>query len=532
MKRLPVGIQSIREILNERYVYVDKTEYVYTLMNDAKHYFLSRPRRFGKSLLLDTISSVFSGDKELFKGLWIYDSDCEFIKHPVIRLDMSGISNGSPDILEKSLFLELKKRIGADGLDIPDAYPADMLKFLIEGLYEKYGQKVVVLIDEYDKPMLDHLTNLQTAEANRDILRGFYGILKSMDKYLRFTFITGVTKFAKTSIFSGLNYLYDISLSMKYANICGITNANLNEYFDEHISKLTSLSDFNHIANLHDEILKWYDGYSWDGKTRVLNPFSLLCFFAHKKFFGFWFESGSPKFLIDLIKKNPETYIKINKSKISEFMLDAADFYRLAPESLMFQSGYLTISKIDITRGAPVYHLIMPNHEVRETLNLHIIAGFADCGGDGAQMAKYEMEDALQAGDLAEIRAILKRLFASIPYNLHVDVEAYYHSIFYAVMTVLGFNIDAEVAVSKGRIDAVLELSDKIYVMEFKYENCAPDADAKEKHALFDKALENGMNQIKNRGYQNKYAGGGKVVYLAAFAFLGRDDIEMEVEII
>ena len=224
MKKLPLGIQNIREILEDGYVYVDKTKYVYELINGMKCYFLSRPRRFGKSLLLDTIAEVFSGDKELFKGLWIYDSDYSFPKHPVIRLDMSNIANDNPDVLKVSLSIALKERIREEGLTVPGEQPSDIFQYLIKGLYSKYNRKVVVLIDEYDKPILDHILDVETAEANRMVIKGFYGVLKSMDPFLRLTFITGVSKFTKTSIFSEMNNLLDITLMKKYANICSNTS--------------------------------------------------------------------------------------------------------------------------------------------------------------------------------------------------------------------------------------------------------------------------------------------------------------------
>jgi len=253
-------------------------------MNNAKYYFLSRPRRFGKSLLLDTIAETMSGNKELFKGLFIYDSDYSFEKHPVLRLDMSKIANKTSEVLEKSLYDELMKRVCSEGFDFDYETPSTLYSSLIEALYKKYNQRVAVLIDEYDKPILDHLTNTGIAEANRQVLRGFYGILKSMDPYLSLTFITGVSKFTKTSIFSEMNNLLDITMTKQYANICGITIDDLGTCFKEHIKDLSTLDNFKRYDSISDEILAWYDGYSWDGESRVINPFSLLSFFAQKRF--------------------------------------------------------------------------------------------------------------------------------------------------------------------------------------------------------------------------------------------------------
>jgi len=528
MKKLPLGIQSFRKIITEGYVYVDKTPYIYDLLNSASYYFLSRPRRFGKSLLLDTIGEVFGGDKELFCGLAIYDSDYDFVKYPVIRLDMSNIANKTPEILEDSLAASLRQRIKDEDLDITDTIPSDMFKHLINGLCKKYGQRVVVLIDEYDKPILDHLHDIEIAEANRQVIRGFYGILKSMDPYLRFTFMTGVSKFTKTSVFSELNNMLDITLLKKYANICGVAKGDLEKYFGEHLEHLSTLNKPKHCHNIHDEILAWYDGYSWDGETKLINPFSLLSFFMQERFAGFWYASGTPKFLIDLIKKHPSAYTNLNNLEVSEFMLDTIEFDKIAIEPLLFQTGYLTIKKILPTQGQPLYLLGMPNFEVREAFNMQIVAALTESGELRAGQAQIEICRALNNGNLQKMLDILRGLFASIPYELHIDREAYYHSIFYAVMSVLGFDMDVEVSVAKGRVDAVLELEETVYIMEFKYKNCPPKASEIDKQALFAAALTEAMDQLNDRGYSAKYLGSGKTIYKVAFAFLGRDDIEMK----
>ena len=546
MKKLPLGIQSFRKIIEGGYVYVDKTQYIYNLINNASYIFLSRPRRFGKSLLLDTIGEVFSGDRELFKGLWIYASDYGFAKHPVIRLDMSGISAENPDALKRSLASALRKRIEdenlyeshseslgerlGENLDIADEIPSDMFKRLIEALCKKHGQRVVVLIDEYDKPILDHIDNFEVADANRQVIKGFYGILKSMDPYLRSTFITGVSKFTKTSLFSELNNFFDITLTEEYSNICGVAIEELGEYFGEHIVSLSALESFKQYGNLRDEILAWYDGYSWDGKTRAINPFSLISFFMQKRFAGYWFASGSPKFLIDLIKKKPGDYTNLTNMELSEYMLDMAELGKIAVEPMLFQAGYLTVKETIQTRGSPAYRVGMPNFEVREAFNLNVVSALTENDEVRTGRMRLDIDRALQAGDLQRMLEALRSFFASIPYNLHIEQEAYYHSVFYAMMSALGFDMDVEVSVSKGRIDAALELGDKAYVMEFKYKKCPPGASAAEKQKLSKEALDEAMRQIGDRGYSAKYKGSGKDVYQAAFAFLGRGDIEMRVE--
>jgi len=247
VKKLPLGIQNFRKIIESDYVYVDKTQHIYNLMNDVSYYFLSRPRRFGKSLLLDTIAEVFGGDSELFKDLWIYDSGYNFKKHPVIRLDMSNIANKTPEVLENSILSYLKKCYLAEEFIFDDNIISDAFKNLVYLMYEKYNERVVVLIDEYDKPILDHIDDTDIATRNRKVLSGFYGILKSMDPYLRMTFITGVTKFSKASVFSVLNNMKDISMAEDYAEICGIPIDSLDEYFGEHIEQLKSLGALRNL---------------------------------------------------------------------------------------------------------------------------------------------------------------------------------------------------------------------------------------------------------------------------------------------
>ena len=530
MKNLPLGVQTFKEVISGNHIYADKTKYIYNLLNRTKYNFLSHPRRFGKSLLLDTIAEVFGGDRELFRGLWIYDSDYEFEKHPVIRLDMSAIATETPEILKKSLASSLKKRISDEALAIDDEIPSDMFKHLIEGLCEKYQKRVVVLIDEYDKPILDHLDNTELAEANRRVIRGFYGILKPMDQYLRFSFVTGVSKFTKTSIFSELNNLNDITMSEDYANICGIPVESLDECFGEHIRALSEHKNFKQYDSLGDEILSWYDGYSWDGESRVINPFSLICFFQQKRFGSFWYASGTPKFLVGMIKKKPESYLALNNLKLTERLLDSFEMEKMEIEPLLFQTGYLTVKEVLPTRGSPVYLLDIPNFEVRDAFSMQVLSALTEGGDTKTEQTQIEIKEALEAGDLQKMLDLLRALFASIPYNLHVELEAYYHSIFYVAMTLLGFDMGLEVSSSRGKIDAALELGDKVYVMEFKYEKCPLDESPENKKLLFEKALGEAMAQIKNKKYSERYKGRGKAIYHAAFAFLGRDDIEMQFD--
>jgi len=339
-----------------------------------------------------------------------------------------------------------------------------------------------------------------------------------------------VSKFTKASIFSELNNLLDITLTERYASICGIAVEELEKYFGKHIRFLASRSDFGSYESLCDEVLAWYDGYSWDGKKRVINPFSLLSFFKQGRFSGFWYSSGTPKFLMDLIKERPKGYTDLGNLEIGEWALDTFDIRRIEVEPLLFQTGYLTIKKV-LDERPPAYLLEVPNFEVRQAFNLHILAEFTESSATFAESAYRRIKQALDEGNLQGMLEILKPLFASIPYELHIKKEAYYHSIFYAIIKLLGFKTDAEVSVSGGRIDAVLELSDKIYIMEFKYVDCPPDVTPEDKRELVNKALGGGMDQINKKDYAGKFKGSGKSIFKAAFAFLGRDDIEMLTEL-
>jgi len=530
VKKLPLGIQNFKKIIEGDYLYADKTRHIYNLLNDASYFFLSRPRRFGKSLLLDTMAEMFKGEKDLFKGLWIYDSDYAFAKHPVIKLDMSNMANNTPDTLEKSLTFYLKMYYAEENFTYTESIASNAFTKLILSLHAKYGERVVVLIDEYDKPILDHIGDIVTADGNRMLLNGFYGVLKSMDPYLRFVFITGVTKFTKTSIFSGLNNLKDITMAEEYSEICGIPVESLDLHFGEHIGQMSTHKRLRKYDSVKDEILAWYDGYSWDGETRLLNPFSLFNSLSDKKFKRYWYATGTPTFLVNMIKKKPESYLGLKNLVITEDMLDTFEIEKIEPAPLLFQTGYLTVKEAVDSKGPPAYILDIPNYEVRDAFSMQIVSALTESGDIQAGQAKMQIGAALETGDLPKMLEMLRGLFASIPYELYVNEEAYYHSIFYAVMTLLGFDMDVEVSASRGKIDAVLELGDKVYVMEFKYKKCGKDAGIDEKKRLFESVLNDAMMQINVRGYCDKYKGSEKKILKAAFAFLGRDEIEMRVE--
>ena len=365
MKKLPIGIQSFRKIRESDYFYVDKTEYIFNLIQSEGSIFLSRPRRFGKSLLVSTLEELFRGNRNLFEGLWIDSSGYEFPSYPLLHLDMNMFSSSGIDSLRKDLLLGLRKTAKEEGISLEDASTGAVFGNLISELYKKYNKRVVVLIDDCDKPILDNLHTV-LAGAMQDELRNLFGILKSLDGYLRFVFMTGVSKFAKASVFSGANQFKDITMHHKYTNICGIERDALRGI----LAELSEKEPFDLEAE-YIKVIKWYDGYSWDGVSFLLNPFSLLNYFSRRQFKAYWYASGTPKFLFDLIKGNTSRYTAKEAFEITEDDLDAMDIDNLSVVPLLFQTGYLTVAdKLD---DMGVYKLRIPNFEVNEAFHNHLL---------------------------------------------------------------------------------------------------------------------------------------------------------------
>ncbi len=500
MKKLPLGIQTFKNIIEENYLYIDKTEIINKLISDGgKYYFISRPRRFGKSLLISTLKEIFSGNKELFKGLWIYDK-IEWKKYPIIHLDFSGISYEKPDSLRKSLGNRMIDLLQNNNLSVnPDKDYKDNFKDLIEKLSEK--EKVVILIDEYDKPLVEFVDKSEVAIENRDILKNFYEVIKESDQYLKFSILTGVSKFSRVSVFSGLNNLRDITLSETFSTLFGYTEYELKHYFPEYLQSMAEKLKMEK-ETLYQEIKNWYNGYSWDGENFVYNPFSILYLFTEQQFNNYWFTSGTPTFLIKMINQY-ETDIKtLENLEVSASIFDSFDVNKMNVESLLFQTGYLTIKKViikSITRKK--YILNYPNLEVKDSLLKNILADFINKSTSDVLVDK--ISESIEENNLDDFFIHLKSLFASIPSHLFIkNKEAYYHTIIYLVLTLVGVMIKVEVHTNKGRIDAVIETVENIYILEFKLSS--PE-----------KALE----QIETMNYHEKYLGSGKSVILIGIGF-------------
>ncbi len=514
MKRLPLGIQTFSKIIKDDSVYVDKTRHIAELIQSGGGYvFLSRPRRFGKSLLVSTLSEIFSGNQALFQGLYIYDK-IEWQSHPVIVIDFNSISYSDEAVFRASLLSLLNKIAGKYEIVLSSPFIRDQFAELIEKIYEKTQQKVVVLIDEYDKPIVDHIDHIEKATKNREILQEFFGVLKSSDAFLRFVFLTGVSKFSRVSIFSELNNLRDITFSKQFATMFGYTQDELESYFGQHIQSLCFELGLKK-PYLLAQIKHWYNGYSWNGKDRVYNPFSILNLFTEQQFDNYWFASGTPTFLMKLIKKTALDVTVLENKKVSKILFDSYNLENLNVFALLFQTGYLTITKIGSEEDLSLeYTLNYPNLEVKNAFVTYLFEIFTTNSLDEIQPAAKKLRRYLQAENLDGFMNIIRVLFAKIPYPLHIEKEAYYHSLFYMILELMGVEIDLEVLTDKGRIDGVLAFSDKIYLIEFKYGKAGSQIDS-----LAQKALK----QIKDKNYGERFLNDKRPRIYLGVGFAGKE---------
>ena len=481
MKKLPVGIQTFSEIINEGYLYIDKTEIARSLIDRFKYVFLSRPRRFGKSLFLDTLKNIFEGNRELFRGLLIEEQWNWEVKYPVIKISFSGGVHSKADLEEDLLYI-LKSNEKRLGLECENRARAQyFFAELIEKAYEKYHQKVVILIDEYDKPILDNIENIPEALVIRDGMRDFYTKIKEKDEYLRFVFLTGVSKFSKVSLFSGLNNLEDISLNPDFGNVCGYTQLDLE----------TSFAPYFEGVDM-EQVKRWYNGYNFLG-DRVYNPYDILLFIKNQRMFkNYWFETGTPKFLIELIKKNSYFIPKFNGLEIDESLVNSFDLDALDLETILFQTGYLTIKRLIPSAMGVRYELGFPNKEVQISFNEYILRSMTSVSEK--ESIRRELLDLINAGDVSSLEPVIRRLFASIAYNnfTNNDLERYegfYASVLYAYFASIGVDIIAEDVSNKGRIDLTLKAGGRTFLFEFKVTDGEP------------------LEQIKRMKYYEKYSG-------------------------
>ena len=490
--RLPLGMQTFSEVRELGCAYVDKTPLAIKLAESGKMYFLARPRRFGKSLFLDTLRNLFEGNQELFQGLYAEANWQWAVKYPVIKLDMSGTSSGL-STLRTVLAGKLRRAAERLGLELPDtSEPHELFEQLIHKAHVEYGHKVVLLIDEYDKPMIDNIGKLDLARQMRDKLRDFYSIIKATDEHLRFVMLTGVSKFAKVSIFSGLNNLEDISLNAQYASICGYTEEDLNDTFGNHLQDVD-----------RKQLRRWYNGYNFLGTARVYNPYDILNFIKYSQDFGefqfasYWFETSTPTFVIDLLARDQIRAQNLEPQTVAKNKLDKTSLERIELSTALLQSGYLTIDSVDRSDPyEPMYKLMCPNHSVRSALHNEL---FEYLTREDIANYRGSMYRALRDADLETIGAELKRLFANIAADNYrkndiARYEGYYASVVYSFFTGMGCEVIAEDVGNHGRIDLTIQRAGRIYVIEFKVVKRKSKANS-------------ALQQILKQGYAAKYSG-------------------------
>jgi len=485
-KFLPTSTSTFADIINGGFVYIDKTKYVYELVQQPKGaWFLSRPRRFGKSLFVSTLEELFRGNRDLFEGLWINSSDYEWEEYAVIRFDFNLAPQYNATELEFNLKYYLSLNADNYDVELPDGPSSIQFIHLIRTLSKE--RQVVILIDEYDKPLIDNLDNLEAANEILRSLKGFYGVIKAMDRHIRMSFITGITKFSKVGIFSDLNNLSDLTLHSDYATVCGFTEGEIRHYLAEHIELFTK----KHSTPSEEFLSKmryWYNGFCFAGDgENVYNPYSTIHLFFNQKFSNYWFETGSPSFLIRLILNGDYSVEELSNQRLGELYLSSFEIGRLQLMPLLFQTGYMTIK--EYYPDSQRYLLGYPNWEVENAFMVHLLDAFSQKNDGLSEANLWQMIDALRVNDLNEFFMVLQSLFANIDYDLHLGFEKYYQSMFYLIFQLMGLRISAEVKTNVGRIDAVVEVDERIYIFEFK----------------IDKSPQDALAQIKDRTYYQKY---------------------------
>ena len=497
---LPIGIQSFRNIRDRTCYYVDKTGYALHLFREGTHFFLSRPRRFGKSLFVDTLKHLFEGDQDLFVGLEAYNHWDWSVRYPVVQLDFAGLNGTIPGALDEHVQEQLAEIEGDANIQPHRSAASWRFRHLIRTLHSETGQPVCVLVDEYDKPILDALEDPELARANREYLRGLYGMIKACDAHIRFCFLTGVSKFSKVSLFSGLNNLIDITLDERYATICGYTESDLDSVFAAELPGLD-----------RDRIREWYNGYKWGvAAESVYNPFDLLLLFNKRKFKPWWFESGTPSFLTKLLTERCVATDRLDGQLASEALLSTFDVGGIAPEALLFQTGYLTIGGRERgDDGIEYFRLVYPNREVRQSLNLSLLNHIT---GDPSRRERQsqDLQRLLRTADLDGLEAWFRALFAGIPYHWHnrntiADYEGYYASVFYSFFVGSGATVTTEDSGSTGRADLAVQTADRIYLFEFKVFAASKRGAA--------------LQQLQDRDYAAKYRHLGLPVHLVGVEF-------------
>jgi hypothetical protein len=474
LKNLPIGIQDFEKLRRGNYLYVDKTAYIHQLVTTNCYYFLSRPRRFGKSMLISTLHAYFDGKKELFDGLAIAELEKDWTKYPVLHLDLNIGEYKTKDALRDKLSVHLNEWENLYGKKEYEKSLGDRFAGVIRRACEKTGQRVVILVDEYDKPILQAIDNEELQDDYRSTLKGFYGALKSMDRYIKFAFLTGVTKFGKVSVFSDLNNLMDISMDREYAGICGITDEEIDTLFAPYVARLADELEIS-VTEAREELRQHYDGYHFCEKSAgIYNPFSLLNTFQKRNLKSYWFETGTPSYLVYLLKKHNYNLEKMATAIVGDSVLNSIDPQSTNPIPVIYQSGYLTIK--EYYPRFRTYRLGFPNKEVEEGFMNFLLPYYTPLRSDESDFNIQEFVSEIEAGRVDDFMHRLSSFFADTPYELVKDLENHYQNVLFIVAKLMGFYVRAEYHTSQGRIDMVLQTADHTYVMEFKLDGTAEEA--------------------------------------------------------
>jgi hypothetical protein len=509
MKKLPLGIQSFEKLRTSDFLYVDKTEFIYRLISEGRNYLLSRPRLFGKSLLVSTLDALFRGRKELFEGLYIYDKWDWSQQHPVIKIDWTRMGYSTLGEMQNSIVSYFKEVAQTYQVTLESPRGGiDGLRELIRGLHDRTGQNVVVLIDDYDKPITDHLfdSNLETIHKS---VHDIYRVLKGADQYLEFVFITGISNFVGLSIFSSWNNSIDITLGDQFSAICGYTQEELESNFSEHIDSAAEYLEMSR-GELLEYIRYWYNGYTWDGTTSVYNPFTLMPFFDTQEFSNYWFHTGTPTLLLDMIKRCNDPNMVVENIVASDFTFKDYDPLNISILPLLFQTGYLTIKQRELVDFVYDYTLGMPNMEVTRAFMMCFLEAFGQYTKQVIANLHIKLEDQIIACDEAGAAQTLNSMIASIPSELEDKTNGdYYQNLMLMWIRMLGFEIKSEVSNNIGRADAVWVQPGFTVVAEIKFDN---------KKAI-NTLLNAAMKQIHDRQDYNRYHG---KILLLAIAFSGK----------
>ena len=481
--KYPIGIQTFSEIINKGYLYFDKTALVHKLANDSKYYFLSRPRRFGKSLLVTTLEAYFQGRKELFEGLAISKLETEWEQYPVLHIDLNAADYRSEEALISIIDRHIRQFETIYGDNPKDMALSDRFIGVIQRAYEQTGRQVVILVDEYDKPLLQTIGNTELQDNYRKILKGFYGVAKTMDACIRLAFFTGVTKFSKVSVFSDLNNLKDISLDSRYAEICGITEQEIRDKLDVQVGEMAETNGISK-DECYEKLKKQYDGYHFSKNgTGMYNPFSLLNAMDSQEFGDQWFQSGTPTFLVEVLKRNNYDLEQLTRENVTADLLGSLDAIDTTPIPLLYQSGYLTIKSYNARFRT--YQLGFPNEEVERGFNLFLFPYYVPLRKEKTGLFVMNFVQEIEAGEPLKFMARLESLFANQDYQIAGDAELYFHNAVSLIFQMLGFYTETERHTSDGRMDMVVQTADYIYLFEFK----------------LDKSVEEALAQIEKREY-------------------------------